>query len=226
MERITLLLAEDHLIVREGFRILLELENDFEVVGEAKDGRQAVMLAKKLQPAVVLMDIGMPLLNGLVATRQILKALTSTKVLILSAHSEDAYGLNAMAAGASGFLSKQTSAREVCQAIRDVHNGKRFFNSALSLRHNKLNSQPSENLKAPSPGTDRLTSREIEVLQLVAEGKANKETASELAISVKTVQKHRENVMGKLNLHDTASLTRYAITTGIVESNVPLGITF
>src|ERR1039457_2072311 len=119
-KRITVLLAEDHTIVREGFRKMLELESDLQVVGEAEDGRQAVAMVKKLHPAVVLMDIAMPRLNGLEATRQVLKAVPSTKVLILSAHNDDAYVKDATESGARGFLLKQTSSRDVCQAIREV----------------------------------------------------------------------------------------------------------
>ena len=118
MKRITVLLAEDHMIVREGFRKMLELENDIEVIGEARDGREAVALVKKLRPAVVLMDIAMPLLNGLEATRQVLKTVPSTKVIMLSAHSDDAYVQNATDSGAMGFLLKQISAHDVCLAIR------------------------------------------------------------------------------------------------------------
>src|SRR5271154_5862717 len=134
MKRITVLLAEDHMIVREGFRKMLELEDDFEIVGEAQDGRQAVALAGKLRPDVVLMDIAMPHLNGLEATRQVMKALPATRVLILSAHSDVAYVDNAIDSGAVGFLLKQTSAHEVCRAIREVAQGRRFFSSALAPR--------------------------------------------------------------------------------------------
>src|ERR1700739_3574819 len=124
MKRITVLLAEDHMIVREGFRKMLELETDLEVVGEAKDGRQAVAMVKKLRPDVILMDIAMPQLNGLEATRQTLKAVPGTKILILSAHSDDAYVKNAIESGAMGFLLKQTSSNEVCRAIREIQTGK------------------------------------------------------------------------------------------------------
>src|SRR5208283_1807348 len=138
MKRITVLLAEDHTIVREGFRKMLELEDDLEVVGEAQDGRQAVALVKKLRPEIVLMDIAMPLLNGIEATRQILKAIPAAKVLILSAHNDDAYVENATQAGATGFLLKQTSADEVCQAIREIRKGKTYFSASVSRRRDRL----------------------------------------------------------------------------------------
>ena len=224
MKRITVLLAEDHMIVREGLRRMLELEADFEVVGEAQNGRQAVELAVKLCPDVVLMDIAMPKLNGLEATRQVLKTLPATKVLILSAHSDDAYVKSATDSGAMGFLLKQTSAHDVCRAIREVHAGKTFFTPAISRRQHRIHpSLPGRNGQGNKKAV-QLTSREMEVLQLIAEGKANKETAAELGISIKTVEKHREKVMSKLNIHDTSGLTRYAISAGIIESSVQLTI--
>src|SRR6187401_1322160 len=131
MKQITVLLADDHMIVREGFRKMLELEDDLQVVGEAQNGRHAVAMAIKFRPAVVLMDIAMPLLNGLEATRQVLKAVPNTKVLILSAHNDDAYVNNASESGAVGFLLKQTSAHEVCRAIREVHKGNTFFTPSV-----------------------------------------------------------------------------------------------
>jgi len=224
MKRITVLLAEDHTIVREGFRKMLELEDDLEVAGEAQDGRQAVALAQKLHPAVVLMDIAMPLLNGLEATRQVLKAVPTTKVLILSAHSDDAYVKSAAASGAVGFLLKQTSAHDVCRAIREVQKGKTFFSSSVARRLDRLHAQPFNRNGQLQKKDVHLTSREMEVLQLIAEGKANKETAAELGIGLKTVEKHREHLMQKLDIHDTAGLTRYAIGTGIIESSVQLTI--
>jgi DNA-binding NarL/FixJ family response regulator len=224
MKRITVLLAEDHTIVREGFRKMLELEADLEVVGEAQDGRQAVAQAKKLRPNVVLMDIAMPLLNGLEAARQVLKALPATKVLMLSAHSDDAYVKNATESGAVGFLLKQTSAHDVCRAIREVQKGNTFFSSSVSRRLERLHPQSSDRIRPFNKKTAQLTSREMEVLQLIAEGKANKETASELGIGIKTVEKHREHLMEKLDIHDTAGLTRYAISAGIIESSVQLTI--
>jgi DNA-binding NarL/FixJ family response regulator len=224
MKRITVLLAEDHMIVREGFRKMLELETDLEVAGEAKDGRQAVDLVKKLRPDVILMDIAMPQLNGLEATRQILKAVPGAKILILSAHSDDAYVKNATESGAVGFLLKQTSSHEVCRAIRDVHQGKTFFSPSVSVRLNRLNQLPAGRAGRLDKKAVRLTSREMEVLQLIAEGEANKQIASRLGIGIKTVEKHREHLMQKLDIHDTAGLTRYAIGAGIIESSVQLTI--
>jgi DNA-binding NarL/FixJ family response regulator len=215
------------MIVREGFRKMLEMEEDIQVVGEAKDGRQAVALVKKLCPDVVLMDIAMPLLNGLEATRQVLKAIPAIKVLILSAHSDDAYVKSATESGAVGFLLKQSSAHEVCRAIREVHHGKTFFSPSISRRLDQLDHldpQTAGHKGAFRKKAALLTSRETEVLQLIAEGKANKETAAELGISIKTVEKHREKVMIKLNIHDTAGLTRYAISAGIIESSVQVTI--
>jgi len=224
MKRITVLLAEDHTIVREGFRKMLELEADIAVVGEAKDGRQAVAMVKKIRPDVVLMDIAMPLLNGLEATRQLLKLVPTTKVIMLSAHSDDAYVQNATESGAVGFLLKQTSAHDVCRAIREVQNGKTFFSPSISKRQDRLNPQSRERAGGLKKKAAQLTSREMEVLQLIAEGKANKETAAELSIGMKTVEKHREHLMQKLDIHDTAGLTRYAISAGIIESSVQLTI--
>jgi DNA-binding NarL/FixJ family response regulator len=222
--KITVLLAEDHTIVREGFRKMLELENDLEVVGEAADGRQAVALVAKLRPAVVLMDIAMPMLNGLEATRQILKSFPETRVLILSAHNDDAYVKNAAESGAVGFLLKQTSAHEVCRAVREVQKGKTFFSPSVSKRFNRLNPPANDRAGLLRKKAAKLTSREMEVLQLIAEGKANKETAAALGIGVKTIEKHREHLMEKLDIHDTAGLTRYAISAGIIESSVQLTI--
>ena len=224
MKRITVLLAEDHTIVREGFRKMLELEHDLEVVGEAQDGRQAVALVKKLRPAVVLMDIAMPQLNGLEATRQILKTVPGTKIVILSAHSDDAYVKNAIESGAVGFLLKQNSSHVVCEAIRQVQKGDTYFGPTVARRLHQLEGKAQSRVGRPQPRNVQLTSREMEVLQLIAEGKANKQTAAELGIGMKTVEKHREHLMQKLDIHDTAGLTRYAISAGIIESSVQLTI--
>jgi DNA-binding NarL/FixJ family response regulator len=224
MKPITVLLAEDHMIVREGFRKMLEMEDDFSIVGEASDGRQAVALATKLRPDVVLMDIAMPLLNGLEATRQLVKAVPTAKVLMLSAHNDDAYVTNAIASGAKGFLLKQTSAHDVCRAIREVQKGKTFFSPSIAKRQERIHPLALDRAGVLKKKIAELTSREMEVLQLIAEGKANKETAAELGIGLKTVEKHREHLMEKLDIHDTAGLTRYAISAGIIESSVQLTI--
>lgn len=224
MKHITILLAEDHTIVREGFRKMLELEHDLQVVGEAEDGRQAVALAKKLRPDVVLMDIAMPRLNGLEAARQLLKAVPATKVLMLSAHGDEAYIKDAVEAGAAGFLLKQTSSHTVCEAIREVHKGNKFFSFSVSKGLNRSDSRSLDRAGRLNRKLVQLSSREVEVLQLVAEGKPNKEMAAELGISIKTVEKHREHVMQKLGIHDTAGLTRYAISAGIIESSVQVTI--
>ncbi len=223
MKRITVLLAEDHQMVREGFRSLLKHEPDIEVVGEAETGRQAVQLTRKLHPAVVVMDIAMPLLNGLEATRQIRKDFPETKVLILSAHSDDAYVEQVVALGAAGFLLKQTSSNVLAKAIREVEKGNTYFNSAMKRRLSRSDSSSQgEDFKKKK---NCLSSREMEVLQLIAEGKPNKQVAAELGVSFKTVDKHRQHLMGKLNIHDVAGLTRYAMAEGIIESSVRINRT-
>ena len=221
MTSITVLLAEDHQIVREGLRALLKLEKDIDVVGEAANGRDAVRLADSLRPDVVVMDIAMPLLNGLEAARQILRAAPATRLLVLSAHSDDAYVERVMELGAAGYLIKQTAAHILPTAIREIHSGKSFFSPTITKR---LPNHQTKNATSGKKNSANLTPREMEVLQLVAEGKANKESADVLHISIKTVEKHRQKVMEKLNIHDTASLTRYAIAHGIIESSVQVTI--
>ena len=224
MKRITVLLVEDHMIVREGFRKLLESESDIELVGEAQTGRQAVKMAVTLRPDVVVMDVAMPQLNGLEATRQIRKAVPGARIIMLSAHSDDAYVEQATDAGAVGYLFKQTSAHVLSEAIREVHKGGTFFSPSIAKR---LRSRARETLNGKGKlkkKTIRLSSREMEVLQQIAEGTPNKQIASELGISIKTVEKHRDHLMQKLDIHDTAGLTRYAIETGVIESSVQLTI--
>ena len=224
MRQITVLLAEDHAVVRDGLRALLEVERDMAVVGEAVTGRQAVELTKKLNPAVVVMDIAMPILNGLEATQQILKTAPATKVLVLSAHSDDIYIEKVIMLGASGYLTKQDSAQILVKAIREVQKGNTFYNPYVSKRLRSLNQILLDSKGISKDKKIHLSSREAEVLQLIAEGKANKEIASELEISIKTVEKHRQHLMEKLHIHDTAGLTRYAISAGIIESSIQLTI--
>ncbi len=225
MKKITVLLAEDHMIVRQGLRSLLQQEEDIEVIGEAENGRQAVARTSLLNPDVLVMDIAMPLLNGLEATRQILRISSATKVLILSAHGDDAYVGEAMALGASGFIIKQTAAHNLSKAIRSVFGGNQYFSPSVSRRLSLHHFSPCpKGATAPPKEAHLLSSREMEVLQLIAEGKANKESAAELGISIKTVEKHRQNLMEKLNIHHTAGLTRYAISAGVIESSIQVTI--
>ena len=222
MEKIRVLLADDHTVVRQGLRALLVAEGDIDIVGEAENGRQAIQLVKRLLPDVAVIDIAMPVLNGLEATRQITRAVPSTKVLILSSYSDDEYVQQLTEAGASGYLVKQTAANDLLKAIREAQKGNAFFSPSISRR---LLEQCREAFVRGGPvrkRTTRLTSREAEVLQLIAEGQANKQIAAELSISIKTVEKHRQQVMNKLNIHDVAGLTRHAIAKGMIEATVPL----
>ena len=220
MEKIKVLLADDHTVVRQGLRALLEAEPDITVVGEAETGRQALRLAFKLQPDVVVIDVAMPLLNGVEATRQIIKEVPATRVLVLSSYSDDEYVRQVTEAGAAGYLLKQTAAADLVRAIREARAGNAYFSPAISKRLAENYRQAFMKGTPAETRTPRLTSREAEVLQLVAEGKANKQIAAELCVSVKTVEKHRQQVMNKLNIHDVAGLTRYAIAKGIIESGV------
>jgi DNA-binding NarL/FixJ family response regulator len=223
-KKITVLLAEDHAIVRQGLCSLLNVEGHFTVVGEARTGREAVEMAQALRPNVILMDIAMPVLNGLEATRQILAANPAAKVIILSAHSDDEYIERTTKAGVAGFLEKQTSAEVLTKAIVEVAKGKTYFSPSIAKRLALAHNQPRDREGLVKANGHRLTSRETEVLQLVAEGSANKQVAAQLGISIKTVEKHRQHLMDKLNIHDTAGLTRYAIAAGVIESSVQLTI--
>lgn len=213
---ISVLVAEDHAIVRQGICALLRMDGRFAIVGEARHGREAVQLARRLRPDVIVMDIVMPVLNGLESTRQILAARPDARVVILSAHRDDVYIDHAIQAGVVGFLEKQSSAEVLARAVADAAAGKTFFTPAIARRVAALRDPHGP---AGSRGK-RLTSREAEVLQLVAEGSANKQMADVLGISIKTVEKHRQHLMMKLHIHDTAGLTRYAISEGVIEGNV------
>jgi DNA-binding NarL/FixJ family response regulator len=224
MKRISVILVEDHTVVREGIRAILMLEPDLDVVGEARDGREAIKMATELRPDVILMDIAMPKLNGLEATRQLIKVLPETRIIILSAHCDDAYVKSAVEAGAAGFLLKHDSADDICRAIREVSKGGIDYSPLIAKRFIRINPQSRSRSGKMERKAEALTSREMEVLQLIAEGKTNKETASELAISIKTVEKHRGQLMRKLDIHDIAGLTRHAIMTGIIECSVQVTI--
>ena len=220
MKKIGVLLADDHAVVRQGLRALLEAEGDIVVVGEAENGRHAVAETKKCLPDVVVMDVVMPGMNGVEATRQIVRNVPSARVLVLTSYGDEDYVAQLLQAGASGYLVKQTAAADLLKAIRQVHGGNAFFSPAIARRLRQEDREAPLSSR-PVGKAVHLTSREAEVLQLVAEGFANKQIAAELDISIKTVEKHRQQAMNKLNIHDIAGLTRYAIAKGLVERTAP-----
>ena len=217
MSPIRVLLADDHRILREGIRALIEDQEDMQVAGEAEDGLETVKKVAKLQPDVVVMDIAMPLLNGLEATRQIRRDFPQVKVLILTMHDNEEYIRQVLAAGALGYVLKDAAARDLLGAIRTVNQGEAVLSPAITrlviedyLRWGDIR---------PEDTTDGLTAREREVLQLIAEGYTNKEIAGIMSLSVKTVQSHRTNLMNKLDLHDRGELIKYAIQKKIIDIN-------
>jgi DNA-binding NarL/FixJ family response regulator len=219
MKKITVLLSDDHTVFREGLRLLLAATDDMVVIGEAENGHLAVRETRRLQPDVVLMDIAMPLLNGLEAARQIVRELPAVKVLILSTYDDEQHVQQALDAGVSGYLMKQTASKDLLRAIREVIRGNTFFSPPIAER--LLKRWRNRELQSQSPPGPALTSRQTEVLQLIAEGYSSKQIAVMLFLSLKTVEKHRQALMDKLDLHEIASLTRYAISTGMVEANHP-----
>ena len=215
MNSIRVLLADDHKLIRAGLRLVVDQQPDLSVVGEADDGRQAVELAKSLNPDVVVMDIGMPNLNGIEAARQIRQIRPDAAVVMLSMHSDEGYVLRALGAGARAYLLKDSATTDLVQAIRAVVEGKSFFSPAVSKvllqdYMRKLRRSGAED------SYDLLSPREREVLQLVAEGKSNKEVASLLNLSVYTVETHRAKIMQKLNLKGVPELILYAVRKGII----------
>jgi len=219
MKKITVLLSDDHTLLRESLRLLLEAEPDMQVVGEAADGHQSVKETKRLKPDVVLQDLSMPLLNGLEAARQIAKEVPATKVLILSAYTDDAYIEHALEAGAAGYLMKETAGADLLRAIREIASGNAFFSPPVAKRLLKQWQEKFPNGSPVRADSIRLTGRQTEILQLIAEGYATKQIAGLLSLSIKTVEKHRQDLMNTLNIHNIASLTRYAVSSGVVESN-------
>jgi DNA-binding NarL/FixJ family response regulator len=217
MKKISVLLADDHVVVRQGLRSLLSVESDIEIVGEAGNGRQAVQLAQELLPEVVVMDIAMPVLNGLEATRQIVGEGLPVKVLVLSSYSDDEFVHQLTEAGASGYLVKHTAASELIKAVREIAKGNAFFSPSILKRLLELYRESNVQGRLVRRRNEHLTSREQEVLQMVAEGHVNKQIAATLNLSIKTVEKHRQQLMDKLDVHDIAGLTRYAIAHGVVE---------
>lgn len=214
---VRILIADDHEIVRRGLRAVLEAQPSWEVAGEAVTGREAVEKAKALQPDVAIIDVGMPELNGLEATRQILKALPHTEILILTMHENEQIVREVLDAGARGYVLKSDAGRDLVAAVDALCQHRPFFSSKISemLLHSYLKgAERSERTESPR---NRLTAREREIVQLLAEGKSNKEVAAALNISIKTAETHRTNIMNKLDLRSVTELVRYAVRNNIVE---------
>jgi two-component system response regulator NreC len=211
---ITILLADDHKILRQGLRTLLAKEMDMEVLAEAEDGRQAVRLVRELSPQVVIMDVGMPDLNGIEATRQILQESPETKVIALSMHSDRRFVTNMIKAGASGYLLKDSAFEELATAIRVVMARKTYLSHEIA--HVVVKDYVKGGSKEDPSVFSVLSPREREVLQLMAEGKTNRQIAEMLHVSLKTVETHRQQIMNKLEIHNIVELTKYAIREGLV----------
>lgn len=206
-----ILLADDHAVVRQGFRMILSAQEDLEVVGEVANGKEAVEAADRLKPDIAVMDVSMPELNGIEATRRMAGVSPGTRVLALSMHKDSAYVREILRAGARGYLLKDSGESDLLQAVRAVARGEGFLSPAVS------EAVLSDYRKHVTNPLDLLTSREREVLQLIAEGKTNKEIANLLNLSVYTVEAHRGRVMEKLNLHSTGELVRFAVRNGLVD---------
>lgn len=215
MAKLRLLLGDDHTIVRQGLRKILEEKPEWLVVGEAGDGREAVRLAVTLKPDVAILDIGMPLLNGIDATAQIVRRVPDVRVLILSMHSQEAYVSRALQAGAKGYLLKDSAGHDLIKGIAAVAAGKSFFSPAVT----RLMLDDYVRRAAETPVADRydaLSEREREIFQLIAEARSNKEVAELLGISVSTVETHRSRILEKLDVHNTAELVLYAVRRGVI----------
>jgi DNA-binding NarL/FixJ family response regulator len=210
-----LVIAEDHAILREGLRALLDSKPNLEVVGEAEDGREAIRCTEQHLPDLILMDLAMPKMNGMEAVREIKKRYPKTKVLALTVHKTEEYIFAGLQAGADGYVVKDASSGELLMAIQSVLSGKRYLSPGISEKviEGYINGRRSV---TPRSSWDMLTQREREILKLIAEGHKNKEIADTLCVSVKTVEKHRSNLMRKLDLHNASALTAYAIEKGLV----------
>jgi two-component system response regulator NreC len=219
MSQIRILLVDDHAVVRAGLRMLLAADVELEIAGEAENGAAGVRLARELAPDVVLMDISMPDMNGIEATRRIKEACPDVAVLALTMHEDDQYFFEMLAAGASGYVPKRAAPNDLISAIHAVRGGGMFLFPSLArlLVNDYLHQRADHTGGSPRGGFDTLTDREREVLALIAQGRSNQEIADALVISIKTVNRHRENIMAKLNLHSRVELVRYAIEKGLIE---------
>ncbi len=215
MSQVRIFLADDHTVMRAGIRLVLERQPDLHVVGEASDGRETVNAIERLHPDVVVMDISMPSLNGIEATRQILANGVAVSIVVLSMHADEEYVLRALKAGARGYLLKESAEADLIAAVRAVVSGKSFFSPAISrlLVEDYVRQLQDRDIE---DSYELLTTREREILQLVAEGKSNKDIANLLNLSVYTVETHRSNIMEKLNLHGVPELILYAVRKGVI----------
>jgi DNA-binding NarL/FixJ family response regulator len=215
MKTIRILLADDHTVVRKGLRLLLESQDGFEVIADACDGRETVALAEQLHPDVVVLDVAMPILNGIEAARQISAKFPNTAIVFLSMHSDEGYVLKALKSGARAYLLKDSAEYDLIAAIKAVSDGKAFFSPAISkmLVEDYMRQMREKDVE---DSYELLTTREREILQLLAEGKTNKDVASLLHLSLYTVETHRSNRFQKLNLHSSAELILYAIRKGVI----------
>jgi two-component system response regulator NreC len=214
-EKQRIVIAEDHTILREGLRALISSNPDFDIVGEAEDGRDAIRCVEKLTPDLILLDLSMPRMNGMEAIKEIKKQCPETKILVLTVHRTEEYILATLRAGANGYVLKDATHAELLMAIKNVLMGKRYLSPGVSEKVIEGYLEGRKTLRSSTPW-DTLTQREREVLKLIAEGYKNKEIADYLYISVKTVEKHRANLMRKLDLHNTPSLTAFAMEKGLV----------
>ena len=217
MKQISVLIVDDHQMMRDALVNILERHKDIKVVGQASDGREGAEIAEKLKPDVVTLDVAMPNLNGLDAARHIRRKSATTRIIMLTAYEDDLYIQHALEAGVDGYVTKHSAGETLAKAVREVAKGDKAYSPNVKRRIPQYEKSDGGR-KLLRRKSDTLTARETEVLQLIAEGNANKQTADKLGISIKTVEKHRQAVMNKLHIHDTAGLTRYAISAGMVES--------